>query len=169
MRGSEGFLALGVLALALVFLGSRAFDADGQFDPTRERPAPIRSGGDGRLVLSAGPGGHFFFEAEANGAPIRFMVDSGATITALTRSDAQAAGLDVTDRDFAYEVDTANGTARVARGVLDRLVIGDVVIEDLAVTISADDRLGGSLFGVNGLNRFGRREASANELVLIAE
>ena len=169
MNGKEGFIALAVLALALVFMGSRAFDADGRFDPTRERPAAIRAGGDGRLVLSAGPGGHFFFEAEANGAPIRFMVDSGATVTALTRSDATRAGLAVTDRDFAYEVETANGTARVARGTLDRLVIGDVVLEDLAVTISADDRLGGSLFGVNGLNRFDRREASAEELILIAE
>ena len=169
MRGHEGFITLAVLGVALVFMGSRAFDADGQFDPTRERPAAIRSDGDGRLVLSAGPGGHFFFEGQANGAPIRFMVDTGATVTALTRSDARAAGLDVSDRDFAYEVETANGTARVARGVLDSLVIGDVLIEDLAVTITADDKLGGSLFGVNGLNRFGRREASADELVLIAE
>ena len=169
MRGNDGFLALAVLAVALVFLGSRAFDADGRFDPMRERAPAIRSGGDGRLVLRAGPGGHFFFEAEANGAPVRFMVDTGATTTALTRTDARRAGIDVTDRDFAYTVETANGQARVARGVIDRLVIGDVVIEDLDVTISADDRLGGSLFGVNGLNRFDRREASARELVLIAE
>ena len=169
MNGNEGFLALAVLAVVLVFLGSRAFDADGRFDPVRERPAVVRSDGDGRLVLRAGPGGHFFFEGEANGAPVRFMVDSGATTTALTRTDAARAGIEVTDRDFRYEVETANGRVRVAQGTLDRLVIGDVTIEDLPVTISADDRLGGSLFGVNGLNRFARREASADELVLIAE
>ena len=167
MRGTEGFIALGVLIVALLYLASGSFDAEGRFDPTRERPASVLSG-DGRLTLRAGPGGHFFFEGRANGVPVRFMVDSGATVTALTRGDAARAGIILTEADFRYTVETANGTAEVARAVLDELVIGDVVIENLDVSVAADDRLGGSLFGVNGLNRFSRREASADELVLIA-
>ena len=169
MRGNEGFLALAVLAVALLYLGSRAWDGDGRFNPARE-PAPTRfeDGGD-RLVLSAGPNGHFFFEAEANGAPIRFMVDSGASLVTLTEADARRAGLEPRRGETRLPFDTANGTVMARVGEIDELRLGSAVMRDLRVAIVPDDRLGGSLFGVNGLNRFSRREASADELVLYVD
>lgn len=172
MTNNYGFLAVGVLAIALLFLASRDFDAEGRFDPLRHGP-PARietgAGGEARIVLEAGPGGHFFFEGEADGAAVRFMVDTGASVVTLTESDARAAGLRFGRGDFRVPFETANGTVYAAPARLSTLRIGSAVIEDLDVAVVRDKSLGGSLFGVNGLNRFTRRETTADELVLISE
>ena len=177
MKGNEGFLALGTLVVALMVLAARGWDGDGRWNPTREAaPARFERGlsGERSITLSAGPGGHFFFEAEAfgpgagrgEGAPVRFMVDSGASVVTLTESDARRAGITLEDRDYNRAFDTANGTIRAASAKLDRLVIGDAVLDDLFVSVVRDEQLSGSLFGVNGLNRFDRRETTADRLVL---
>ena len=169
MRGNEGLVALCVLAGSLLFLGARAWDDQGRFNPARTPlPAQFETGADGgRLLrLDAGPGGHFFFEGQANGSDIRFMVDTGASVTTLTESDAARAGLSVGPRDFNRPFETANGTLMAATGRLAELRIGEAVLYDLEVAIAPDEALGGSLFGMNGLNRFDRREATRDELIL---
>lgn len=175
MRGNEGFLALGTLVIALVFLAARGWDGDGAWNPTREAaPARFETNeyGERSVVLRAGPGGHFFFEAEAfgpdaqRGAPVRFMVDSGASIVTLTESDARRVGIELQDRDYNRPVETANGSILVAGAKLDRLEIGEAVLDDVFVSVVRDEQLSGSLFGVNGLNRFDRRETTRDRLVL---
>ena len=66
------------------------------------------------VELKAGAYGHFHANAEINGQPVSVMVDTGASIVALTFEDARAAGLYVRDSDFTQRVSTANGFARVA-------------------------------------------------------
>ena len=172
MRGREGLVAIAVLSVVLLFFGLRGFDTQGRWNPTREAgPARFETGadGEGRVVLAAGPGGHFFFEAEADGAPVRFMVDTGASYVTLTESDAERAGLEVGPEDYTVPFETANGRVYAAGGTIERLRIGDAVLEDLAVAVVPDEQLSGSLFGVNGLNRFDRRETTRDELVLSVE
>ena len=174
MKGNEGFLALGTLVIALVILAARGWDGDGRWDPTREAaPARFETNeyGERSVSLRAGPGGHFFFEAEAVGpggqaADVAFMVDSGASFVTLTESDARRVGLDLQDRDYNRQVETANGTILAASAKLDSLRIGDAVLDDLFVSVVRDEQLSGSLFGVNGLNRFDRRETTRDRLVL---
>ena len=175
MRGNEGFLALGTLVIVLTFLAARGWDGDGRWNPTREAaPARFETNEDGErsVVLRAGPGGHFFFEGEAasagnrRGVPVRFMVDSGASFVTLTESDARRAGIALEDRDYNRPVDTANGTIMAASAKLEALRIGDAVLDDLFVSVVRDEQLSGSLFGVNGLNRFDRRETTRDELIL---
>jgi aspartyl protease family protein len=172
VRGREGFLAIGVLAAVLLYFGLRGFDGTGAWNPMREA-APARfeaeADGSGRIVLAAGPGGHFFFEAEANGAPVRFMVDTGASYVTLTESDAERAGLTFDEGDYNVPFETANGRVYAAGGTIGTLRIGDALLEDLAVAVVPDDSLSGSLFGVNGLNRFDRRETTRDELILSVE
>ena len=54
--------------------------------------------------------------AEVNGAPVRFLVDTGASLVFLTPDDARAAGLTPRDLDYTQRVDTCNGTVRAASG-----------------------------------------------------
>jgi len=74
--------------------------------------------------IKAGAHGHYFASVEVNGRPIDVLVDSGASIVALTYDDARRAGLFVRGSDYTQRVSTANGFAKVAPVVLDRINIG---------------------------------------------
>ncbi len=62
---------------------------------------------------------------------INVMVDTGASMVALTYEDARAIGIFVRDSDFTMRVSTANGYARVAPVTLDRVSIGDITVRNV--------------------------------------
>src|SRR5829696_8784917 len=78
--------------------------------------------------------GHFWVNGELNGHKIRFLVDSGATVTSISASTAARA--DIVPGGFPVLVNTANGTVRARRGRADRLKIGTIERRDLAVHVS---------------------------------
>jgi aspartyl protease family protein len=55
--------------------------------------------------------GHYWTQADVDGHPVTFLIDTGATAVALTPDDARRMGLDVANLDYAYKVSTANGEA----------------------------------------------------------
>lgn len=95
--------------------------------------APIDLGGaatpgSGRqIVLSAGSGGHFIADGSINGRAARFMVDTGATLVALSQADAQRIGLAFQKAPRGM-VQTANGQVPVHRVRLDVVRLGDVQV-----------------------------------------
>src|SRR5690349_22838527 len=58
--------------------------------------------------------GHFYVDADVNGARIRFLIDTGATFIALSPEDARTAGLRIFESDYTARTSTANGVTRVA-------------------------------------------------------
>ena len=68
-------------------------------------------GGETRVELS--PDGHYWLNAEVNGVPARFLVDTGATLTAISEPTAQAAGLEQRRDRLPVMMTTANGTISV--------------------------------------------------------
>ena len=106
---------------------------------------------DGTVRITKSADGHFHIVADVNGHPVEFLVDSGATTTALSAADAAKAGVRTPQLAFPVIVSTANGQAEMQRGRVDRLAIGPIVRDDLGVLIS--DRLGGTnLLGMNFLS-----------------
>src|SRR5262249_26923401 len=83
------------------------------------------------LVYQAGPGGHFVVPGTANGAPVRFLVDTGATLVVLTPSDARAAGIDPSALVFDRAMRTASGTVPAAVAVLHEVKVGRISIGDV--------------------------------------
>jgi aspartyl protease family protein len=79
--------------------------------------------------------GHFWVEAKLNGVSARFLVDSGATTTSISVATARRAGIEPR-RGLPAIVQTANGVVEVQRGRADRIVLGTIAREDLAVHIS---------------------------------
>ncbi len=75
--------------------------------------APVVQAGQLRIPQSID--GHFYVEASVNGRPVRFLVDSGATMTTIGRATAIEAGVTVSDRRNQM-VRTGNGIVRVATG-----------------------------------------------------
>jgi aspartyl protease family protein len=121
----------------------------------------------GRSVeLKMGRGGHFVTDAEANGRRIEVMVDTGATIVALTYEDARAAGLEPRPSEFTHRVQTANGIARVAPVTIDRLQIGDILVRQVAGVVIEEGKLKTTLLGNSFLNRLSRYEMRQGRLVL---
>jgi aspartyl protease family protein len=79
--------------------------------------------------------GHFWVEAQLNGEPVRFLIDSGATTTSINGRTARRAGIEPR-RGLPALVQTANGTVQVQRGRAEQLAVGSIRREDLAVHIS---------------------------------
>jgi aspartyl protease family protein len=114
----------------------------------------------GRQVeLRAGSNGHFITEAEANGRRIEVMIDTGASIIALTYEDAQTIGVTPSPRDFTHSVSTANGASRVAPVMLDRVMIGDIMVRNVQAVVAERGKLNITLLGNSFLSRVSYRMA----------
>jgi aspartyl protease family protein len=87
----------------------------------------------GEIRIRRARDGHFWVDGEVNGEPVRFLVDSGATVTTITRATADRVG--VAASGFVTMVDTANGTVMVDRGRAGRVRVGPIERADLAVHI----------------------------------
>ncbi len=96
--------------------------------------------------------GHFWVRAKVNGHDVDFMIDSGATVTALSTDLAREVGAEVDRNGYPVAIDTANGTIMAQRGSISKLQVEAIQMDDLPITVS--DNLGEtSLLGMNFLNR----------------
>lgn len=137
-------------------LGSRVIQA------ARGDATPVQQGETVRIRQSED--GHFWVDAKLNGQPVRFMIDSGATVTSVSGETARRAGVEP-GGGFPVAVDTANGTIMVERGTAERLEVGSIVRTDLSVHIS--DRLGDTdLLGMNFLSSLSGWSIEGRWLVL---
>ena len=110
--------------------------------------------------------GHFEVEARIEGRRLSFMVDTGASVIALTASDAARLGIHPAQREFVTEVRTANGTVRAAPVRLDEVEVGDLVVRDVDALVMPDGALSDNLLGLSFLSRLRRFEYSGGRLVL---
>ena len=121
----------------------------------------------GRTVeIRAGAYGHHYARIEINGRSIDAMVDTGASIVALSWEDAERAGLYIRDSDYTQRVNTANGLARIAPVMLDRVSIGDITVRNVPAAVSEPGRLNVSLLGMSFLSRLQRVDMRSGVLVL---
>lgn len=130
-----------------------------------EREAPQISYVRG-VELRADQRGHFTTRADINGRPVDVLVDTGATLVALSYEDAERAGVFVTPRDFKYGVNTANGVARVARVRLDSVAIGEIRVRDVDAVVSERGAMHGTLLGMSFLGKVGKVQMANGRLML---
>ncbi|HEU4960865.1 MAG TPA: TIGR02281 family clan AA aspartic protease [Sphingomonas sp.] len=113
----------------------------GRFDPYfSQLVSALHLGGQevaGREVrIRMAPDGHFWARVSINGIRRRMLIDSGATLTALSSGTAEAAGLK-TDRGlFPVVLNTTNGAITARTATLPELTLGDIVARDLPVVVS---------------------------------
>ena len=105
-------------------------------------------------------------EAQVNGRTIEVMVDTGASIVALTWEDAERAGIYVRPSEFTHRVNTANGTARVAPVTIEAISIGGITVRDVRAAVSEPGKLSGTLLGMTFLGRLSRAELRRGTLIL---
>lgn len=114
--------------------------------------------------LRAERNGHFFVVAKVNGVPVRFMVDTGATVVALSGEDARRAGVRSGRRDLETHW-TANGSVRVAPVRLREVAVGSILIREVDAVVN--ERMDGvSLLGMSFLRRLSGFSVEGETLVL---
>ncbi|HSC65074.1 MAG TPA: retropepsin-like aspartic protease [Caldimonas sp.] len=92
-------------------------------------------GGGKQIVLTAQSGGHFHANGAINGQSVRFMVDTGATMVALDKYEAERLGVDYKNGRRGI-TRTANGDMPVYGTKLASVRIGDVVVYDVDAVVS---------------------------------
>lgn len=118
-----------------------------------------------RIVVPRSPNGHYFIEARVNGAPMRFVLDTGATSLVLTQEDARTAGLDPEELQYYNRAMTANGEVRTAPVRLDAITLGSVTDANVAAVVN-EGEMSNSLMGMTYLQRWGRIEIANDTLTL---
>lgn len=136
-------------------------------EPSKAMAAVTTTAPGGRtVVIPRDSRGHFQVNARVDGKRMDFMVDTGASVIALTARDAARLGLRPAAREFTTEVKTANGTVRAARAQLNRVDIDDVTVRDVAALIVPDEALNENLLGLSFLSKLRRFEYSNGRLIL---
>jgi aspartyl protease family protein len=128
----------------------------------RTRTLPLEAQGAGEpggggtgassVRLSADGSGHFIARGAINGRSVRFLVDTGASLTTLSKAEAKRIGLRYRGGQGAA-LSTANGLVRGWRISLGSVRVGQVTVNDVdAVVIDSD--LPVALLGMSFLDRF---------------
>ena len=118
---------------------------------------------DGQTVrIPMADDGHFWVDATVNGRPLRFMVDSGATVTTVSIDSAKAVGMPIGTERTA--ISTANGTTQAIKGYADKLEVGTIQRTDFPIDINEHDDT--NLLGMNFLSSLSRWKVEGNYLVL---
>ncbi len=109
--------------------------------------------------------GHFWVDAKVNAEPVRFLIDSGATTTAMTLATAQKAGINISDSPFPVILSTANGSVQAQRGTIQSLQIGPMLAKDLPVVV-AEEFGDSNVIGMNFLSSLRSWRVEGTEMVL---
>ena len=169
------FMTIGVVAALVAMGGARLLTA---LVPANQAPSPAaavatlradasdpQASGDREASIAKSSDGHFWAQAEVDGHPVRFLVDTGATAVALTADDARNLGIDPSSLQYQYTVMTASGPAKAAQVKLGFISVGRAEVSDVQAYV-IDKGLETSLLGMSYLGRLAKFEATPDALVL---
>jgi aspartyl protease family protein len=117
------------------------------------------------VTLTADASGHFVTEGSINGATVKLLIDTGATMVSLNSSEAKRIGLNYLKGERSL-VTTANGLVPVYKVKLDTVKIGDISLSNVDALVHEGENLPIVLMGMSFLNRVDmKREGSQMTLI----
>jgi aspartyl protease family protein len=158
--------SLGLLAFIIFILLSQA-----PYSPELSRITSSLGLDDQRVTgkelhVAMAPDGHFWVVASLNGVKRRMLIDSGATVTAISEATARQANIDVGTGLSPVVLRTANGAAQAETGKIDELRVGNIVARNLAVVTSPG--LGNlDVLGMNFLSKLQSWRVEGRTLILV--
>lgn len=127
-------------------------------------PEQIVEGGETHIPMASD--GHFWLRAQINGVPADFLVDTGATLTAVSQGVADRAGLLPRRGGLPVTVNTANGPVSAELSTIGELRFGNVAARGLDVVIAPS--LGKTnVVGMNLLSRLASWRVEGNTMILV--
>jgi aspartyl protease family protein len=158
-------LAAGVLSEQLVKLPQASYVAR----PERAA-APIRPAGDdaapNAATLHADRQGHFRAPVRINGVMVQAMVDTGASMVALSYEDARHIGLDPPASAPQARANTANGQVSYTMVRLSEITLDGITVRDVEGAVMPKGALQGTLLGMSFLRKLSRFEIRDGRLAL---
>lgn len=165
LRTLSTFALMGILVLVVLQISRM----DPRFEiavPEIGLPEQVVEGGETRIPLSAD--GHFWLTANVNGEPARFLVDTGATLTAVSEETAQRAGLEPRQGGIPVRMQTANGAIGAQLTSIEDLRFGNVRAHGIDALIAPG--LGKTnVLGMNLLSRLASWRVEDNTLIIVPQ
>jgi len=128
--------------------------------PGRAVPAGPHS-----LTLTRSEDGDYYVMGEVNGAPVRFLVDTGASDIVLSPDDAARIGINVAALKYDEPYASANGVGYGARYTVSSLSVGSISLGPTLLAVNKAP-MSQSLLGMTFLKRLDSFEFEGHQLIL---
>jgi aspartyl protease family protein len=129
-------------------------------------PQPIQNAPSGiGVTIPMQQDGHYWVDAVVNGQNVHFLIDSGASVTALSQGTADRLDLMPDPMDRTVTMQTANGDVTARRSTISVMQIGTIQASDLPVVVSASFGQV-NVLGMNFLNKLKSWRVEGGRMVL---
>jgi aspartyl protease family protein len=163
LRGASTLGLMGILLLVVLQVSR----LDSRFDlavPQLGLPKQMVEGRETRVGLARD--GHFWLRATVNGVPANFLVDTGATLTAVSAETAERVGLEPREAGIPVRMQTANGSVVAQLTTIDEFRFGNVAARGIDAIIAPG--LGPTnVIGMNVLSRLASWRVEGQTLILV--
>jgi aspartyl protease family protein len=123
------------------------------------------AGGGNKVTLAPDSRGHFITDGQVNGVPMRFLVDTGASVVAMSVSDARRIGIDYMKGERGYSIVADGRRVPAYRVKLDSVTVGDITVFGVEASVT-EGSMGVALLGMSFLNRM-EMQRDSQSLTLI--
>jgi aspartyl protease family protein len=127
--------------------------------------APRQVSSDKEIRLTRMDNGHFWVRAKVNGQDVNFMVDSGASTTAINAKTAESVGIDWAGSNDIAELSTANGNVTAKQVKLSSISVDGFTIKDHTAVV-AEEFGETNVVGMNFLDAFESWNVSGDIMTL---
>jgi aspartyl protease family protein len=167
MRSVISFAAFAVVASIMVPRYAMQSDHRGAAPAMAATTQGSAASTDSRsVVVRRNRHGHFEVDGRVDGRRLTFLVDTGASVIALTAEDASSLGIHPAQHDFRALMQTANGKIYAAPIEINLVEIEDVAVHNVPAIVMPPGALAGNLLGMSFLSRLHRWEFADGQLVL---
>jgi aspartyl protease family protein len=170
--GNIVWLGLGLIGFALLAPSFRSVPPASPVPTETRKPVtgsqsaavnpPAAGNGFASREIPRAPDGHFYLDAQVNGAQVHFLVDTGASMVALTSADAQRAGIALPSARTTAQ--GAGGAIEIVPVTIERIAAGPLEAREVEGAVARD--LPVSLLGQSFLSRIGTVQISGDRMVL---
>jgi len=159
---------VGIGLLAAAFGQSLGEQAEREAEENAAPAVKVATAGNGSntVALRADRLGHFQSDIQVNGQFVKALVDTGASVVAMSDEDARKAGVLPPKSAFTVPMQTANGLVRGARVRVSELRLQSITVHDVEAVVLPAGALHGTLLGMSFLKRLSSFEMNGNTLVL---
>ena len=135
--------------------------------PAKTDPSPTSQVNQGSVVSipKSQRDGQFWADATVNSGYVRFLIDTGASTVALTKQDAQKAGIRLHELSYNVPISTAGGRNMAARVKLKSISVGSITLRNIDALV-VPEGLETSLLGMTYLGQLQKVEATPSALLL---